>query len=370
MELTWPRRLASLLGVGVRNYGTAGFGPGQELLVLKEYVLARRPRLVVVGFFAGNDLQDAERFEAKQRGGASPSSALGWKFKPVIARFDQLYAMSLYQGLGRLGSGRGSLPRAASPVAADDYSGDDPAALAPPGPGFDRGLFTVPLGGRALRFAFLPPYLNCLQLSRDELQTSRRWEVTQRSYREMARLVRAQGGELVVMLVPSKAQVYLPLLQASFSAEELRQNLAFCLRQQPYAPGPEKMLRNRLALNELLRDFCAAEGIAFLDLTPELRVEDPDRAQRVLPRRLALECGGARDGRGRARQVRKGARAVIGRVPKSWGGPPSGPAAGWARCCGSRVARESEGGAGSRRAPRTAAARSRRRAGRSAGPPR
>ena len=29
-ELTWPARLARLLGASVRNYGTAGFGPGQE----------------------------------------------------------------------------------------------------------------------------------------------------------------------------------------------------------------------------------------------------------------------------------------------------------------------------------------------------
>ena len=32
----------------------------------------------------------------------------------------------------------------------------------------------------------------------------------------MQRLVRAQGGELVVLFIPSKAQVYLPLLEASF----------------------------------------------------------------------------------------------------------------------------------------------------------
>jgi hypothetical protein len=271
-ELTWPSRLASLLGEDVRNYGTAGFGPGQELLVLKEYVLPRRPRLVVVGFFAGNDLQDAERFESFQREGAFPSSGLGWKFKQVVARFDQLYVMSLYQGLESLLRDRsGPRPPAASPAASEDYSGDDPAAPAPSGPGFDRGLFTVPVSGRVLRFAFLPPYLNCLQLSREELQASHRWELTRRSYREMARLVRSQGGALVVMLIPSKAQVYLPLVEASFSAEELRQALALCLREQPNAPGPEALLLNRLALNDLMRDFCAAEGIAFLDLTAELQ---------------------------------------------------------------------------------------------------
>ena len=55
--------------------------------MLKEYVLPRRPRVVVVAFFAGNDLQDAERFETfENRGGAFPSAGLGWKFKEVIAR--------------------------------------------------------------------------------------------------------------------------------------------------------------------------------------------------------------------------------------------------------------------------------------------
>jgi hypothetical protein len=90
---------------GFRNYGTAGFGPGQELMALKQYVLARRPRLVVIGFFAGNDLVDAERFESFQRDGVDfPSFGRGWKFKSDIARFDELYVTSLYQGASlRLG---------------------------------------------------------------------------------------------------------------------------------------------------------------------------------------------------------------------------------------------------------------------------
>ena len=30
-------------------------------------------------------------------------------------------------------------------------------------------------------------------------------------------------------------------------------------------------MRNRLALNDLMREFCAAEGITFLDLTADLQ---------------------------------------------------------------------------------------------------
>jgi lysophospholipase L1-like esterase len=271
--LTWPARLERLLHSSVGNYGTAGFGPGQELRVLKEYVLPRRPRVVVVAFFAGNDLQDAERFDKFEKsGGSFPSSGLGWKFKEVIARFDQLYLMSFYQGLTQLArdreAGTGDARSAGAP---EDYSGEDPGATAAARPSFDRGLFTIPTAGHTLRFAFLPPYLNCLRLSREELQASAGWEATRRSYREMKRLVDAQASRLVVMFIPSKAQVYLPLAESAFSRAALEQAFAVSLHDVPQPPGVEVVMRNRLALNGLMRDFCAEEGIPFLDLTDALR---------------------------------------------------------------------------------------------------
>jgi GDSL-like Lipase/Acylhydrolase family len=272
-ELTWPSRLGSLVHESVRNYGTAGFGPGQELRVLKEYVLPRRPRLVVVGFFAGNDLQDAERFEAFEKsGGAFPSSGLGWKFKEVIARFDQLYVMSLYQGASHFVRDRegGSLGASGDPRRVD-YSGEDPDALPAQSPAFDRGLFTVPVAGHTVRFAFLPPYLNCLKLSREELEASPGWDATRRSYREMQRRARMQGVRLVVMFIPSKSQVYLPLAASVFSPSALAHAFAVSLRDVDRPPGPEVVMRNRLALNGLMRDLCAEEGIPFLDLTDALQ---------------------------------------------------------------------------------------------------
>jgi hypothetical protein len=127
------------------------------------------------------------------------------------------------------------------------------------------------VAGRTLQFAFLPPYLNYLKLSREQIQASLGWELTRRSFHEMDRLIRSQGGKLIVLFIPSKPQVYLPLLEASFPPAELRRALHFCLRDQPQPPEVEVMMRNRLALNDLMRDFCAAEGIAFLDLITELQ---------------------------------------------------------------------------------------------------
>jgi hypothetical protein len=139
------------------------------------------------------------------------------------------------------------------------------------GPSFDRGLFSVPVAGRTLRFAFLPPYLDRLDVPREQLQASRGWEVTRQAYQEMHQLVRAQGGQLVVAFIPSKAQVYLPLLSAAFSPVELERSLQVCLRDRPLPPSVDAMIRNRLAPNDLTRDFCATEGIALLDLTDVLQ---------------------------------------------------------------------------------------------------
>ena len=92
----------------------------------------------------------------------------------MIARFDQLYVTSLYQGAVRLLGDREQVPGVVGRLrVAEDYSGEDPAASSAPRPGFDRGLFTVPVAGRVLQFAFLPPYLNRLTLSRQELEASR-----------------------------------------------------------------------------------------------------------------------------------------------------------------------------------------------------
>lgn len=270
-ELGWPSRLEPRLGAGVRNYGTAGFGPQQELLALREFALPRRPRLVVVAFFAGNDLQDAERFANLARDGRHPSSTAGWRFKPVIARFDTLYLVSLTEGLrGLWRDTRAPALPAVHAAETPDFSGEDPAAPAQAPAAFERGLFTVPVNGRALRFAFLPPYLNALRYSADALRGSRRFALTREAYREMHAAASTAGSQLVVMFIPSKAQLYLPLLAEAFTPAQREAALRAVLKDDGPAPEYATLMAHRLALNGVMRELCAAEGIPFLDLTPSL----------------------------------------------------------------------------------------------------
>jgi lysophospholipase L1-like esterase len=274
VEQAWPARLEARLGAPVQNYGTAGFGPQQEERVLEDFALRHHPRVAVVAFFAGNDIFNAESFDDFDH---APEAARprppGWRIKDIVARFDELYLTSLVRAAGEALHDRwqrASTARAAAP-APDEREGLP--ALPPAAAAFDRGMFTLPVAGRALRVALMPPYLNTLRFSREELRARRGWSLTRRSMERMQQLCRSSGAELVVMFVPFKSQVFLPLLRRSFPPDELERALEFCLRGVGPPIAADTLAAHRLAQNELIGSLCAERGIAFLDLTPILERE-------------------------------------------------------------------------------------------------
>src|SRR3954447_19218100 len=60
-------RLSESTGRPVANLGRTGYGPQQELQVLRRYGLPRRPRTCVWAFYEGNDLQDLDGYEADRK---------------------------------------------------------------------------------------------------------------------------------------------------------------------------------------------------------------------------------------------------------------------------------------------------------------
>ncbi len=94
-------RLADRLGRPVANLGRTGYGPQQELEVLRRFGVPLRPKTCVWAFYEGNDLQDVASYEAdrdRARGaGARPESggrawydrslsrnALAWTIREVL----------------------------------------------------------------------------------------------------------------------------------------------------------------------------------------------------------------------------------------------------------------------------------------------
>lgn len=54
----WPQQLAKCTGLTVYNMAFGGWGPGQYLLLLPE-AMAKKPKIIIEAFYAGNDLFDS-----------------------------------------------------------------------------------------------------------------------------------------------------------------------------------------------------------------------------------------------------------------------------------------------------------------------
>jgi hypothetical protein len=277
IDEAWPTRLERRTGLAVQNYGTAGFGPQQELLTLKEYASRHHPRIVVLAYFAGNDLFDAEAFDEFTRtDGAMRRPVQGWQIKDVVSRADNWFLVSALRATGAWLS---KLERAEARMDTTTVEGGsgstrptsgDTVRASDDGVSFDRGMFTASMNGRALRWAFMPPYLNTLTMPEHELAARRGWMLTKQTIAEMQDVSREIGADFVMLFLPFKSQVYLPWLAQSQESGRLSNDLKFYLPDNPGTPDVTAMLRNRLAQNRMMRQFCGERGIPMLDTTDAL----------------------------------------------------------------------------------------------------
>lgn len=261
---SWTTRLERDTGLAVQNYGTAAFGPQQELRVLTDYALRHRPRVVVLAYFAGNDLFDAEGFDQFDRsGGAVRRPDPGWPIREVVSRADTWFVGSAVRAAAAWAS---THQRAeARTIGPHETS----SARRPQTEPFDRGMFMLTVQGHPLRWAFMPPYLNTLNFSERDLAARNGWRLTRESIVAMRDASHTAGADFVVMFLPFKSQIYLPLLDESMSRDQLAAALHFYLADSP-PPDVTAMIRNRRAQNNLMRSLCDQAGIRLLDITDAL----------------------------------------------------------------------------------------------------
>ena len=135
---------------------------------------------------------------------------------------------------------------------------------------FDRGLFTAVVNGQRMQWAYMPPYLNTLNFSENELRNRRGWHLTEAALRDMQRTTRDFGGQLIVMFLPFKSQTYWSLMERALPPGTIEAALRFYLDGNQRPLDIKAMRRNRLAQNRLMERFCERERIPFLDLTSAL----------------------------------------------------------------------------------------------------
>jgi hypothetical protein len=240
----WPQKLAEYTESDVLNLGDVGFGPQDELKVLRQYGLKKQPQWVIMAYFEGNDLYDAASYEQ-----ANPF---------ILLR------------LGRYILGRG--------VEAwqERRSGGAQAAVIPT----YRYPITITINHKELEMVFFSSYISWLSLSREAIAASQNYRLVRETILQVQELSEAAGAQFLLVYVPSKSHVYLPYLNDPETAArvfidvpviELDDTGFLQFRNKTATPELVRQHMDDQAI--LLADFAAEQHVSFLDLTSTFQKE-------------------------------------------------------------------------------------------------
>jgi hypothetical protein len=240
----WPQVLAEFTGSNVLNLADVGFGPQDELKVLRQYGLKKQPQWVIMAYFEGNDLYDAAAYEQ-----ANPF---------ITLRFGRYV---LNQGMEAWRER--SLDEAPVEVASN-Y----------------RYPITVTINKKDLELAFFSYYISWLSVDRQVIGSSQNYRLVTESILQVKELSEAAGARLLLVYVPSKEHVYLPYLNdvgilklvfTDVPAIELDETGFLQFTSERVTPEITRQHINDQS--SLLTDFAAENEILFLDLTSTFQEE-------------------------------------------------------------------------------------------------
>lgn len=246
-DAAYPQQLARRTGWTVYNLSHGGYGPLQ-MVDLTERALTLAPRVVVLGFYLGNDLLDAHRFAALEHWAHLRDPALDYLPQRDISR------------------PRGKPPNLTLKLAdwAIDRSwvlqrlrGDVKDALK--STGALKGLYREAQVAERydfgrVRTAFSPEYrLATVDLARPRVRDGLR--ITELALGSIAAACQARGVEVVLLLLPTKGHVYHEWLAPRGAPEA--------------APLAELARAERTAI-ERVSDCARSHGMRVLDPLPDL----------------------------------------------------------------------------------------------------
>lgn len=274
----WPELLGGMMGVDVCNLGTGHFGPAQEEAALVKYGVSRRPGLVILAFYEGNDVEDNEKFDAVKKSGLPwhkydektvrrKVSGEGYRFGDTI-----VWTMARY-AYGRVFHG-----------------GAAPADNRPPGV---KGWFTYATPKGEMGFAVLPPKFKVSLMTREEIAARPGWAMTVESIRSIRAACDGIGASFVVVFIPTQEHVALPLVLDGMGGGYFDEQMAILMKNRGGARYAERFGRDADNLSAMMSELCASEGIPFLDLTGRLRDETRMGGQAYFPRDSHFNMHGA-----------------------------------------------------------------------------
>ena len=240
----WPQKLAEYTGSDVLNLGDVGFGPQDELKVLRQYGLKKQPQWVILAYFEGNDLYDAASYEQ-----ATPF---------ILLRFGKHI-------LGRsLEAWQEKRSVTASAAANSNY----------------RYPITLTINHKELETVFFSSYISWLSLDKETIAASQNYHLVRESILQVQTLSEAAGANFLLVYVPSKSHVYLPYLDDPETLEDIFVDVprlelddAGFIQFTNKTSTPELTRQHMDDQAGLMADFAVEQDIHFLDLTPVFQEE-------------------------------------------------------------------------------------------------
>jgi SGNH hydrolase-like domain, acetyltransferase AlgX len=204
---TLSERLRAVSGRAMFNLSRSWYGPDQYLELLKRYGLALRPKVVLLGFCAGNDIEDLREYRRWLREQRYYFYA-DYSQRPFFVR----YAIALSDtGASLWDTIAKRLARQASPMA--------PGEIHPDLGVIRVGAQSVPMGFDAWNS----------EGSAEQLLATEAWQALHALLTEFRDLCRASGILPVLLYLPTKSQVY----AESATARSGRRVLQATARQHP-----------------------------------------------------------------------------------------------------------------------------------------
>jgi hypothetical protein len=188
-EQAWPRLVQQGLGQSrVINLGLDGAAPQQYLRIYEIFGVPLRPKVLIMGLFPPNDVYDAQQFDGWLKAGAQGNYAV-WR----------LFGGSPSAGKSALES-----------IKRSSYLytlWDEARKSLQSSQGYDGETLKFPTGAR---MNFTPAMLE--RLTKRVRTDDSMFQLVINTIEQTHKLAQSHGTELLVILIPSKEEVYLPIL--------------------------------------------------------------------------------------------------------------------------------------------------------------
>lgn len=212
--------------------GLPGSGTLQQQRLMEAFALPRQPRVVVLAFFAGNDLQDNLTYYQNtvadgNNSGATLSNPLNYS-----VLFNIAYTVR------------------------NTFLRDEKQPCH-----FPQMARTVP----PTPVAFYAEFLKIFALDSQAIRESEMYRLTREAIGAMASMFAERGSRLILMYIPQKAELYWDLLSEASKSAIVTGSGAFDLRIET-----GELSANLPAQRDLIAELATGLDMEFLDLTPPL----------------------------------------------------------------------------------------------------